>query len=200
MSGTDVDTVDLVGATIVVPEDWWKVPLHPAQRRRAAVRSLVARQFRGLDNQPILRRGFETELDEVADEAAEHYGIVMYVSRQLVADVPMPISLIVRMLPAELAGMDQLHDELAGEDAVDVADLPSGRCLRRSRRVHPGKEGYGEPEASLTVDYWLEAPGGSGLLQLTFSSPLVMVADALTELFDAVTSTVSWAKSDQGRQ
>lgn len=46
--------------------------------------------------------------------------------------------------------------------------------------------------ASLTVDYWLDRPAGDGLLQLTYASPLVMVAEALTELFDAVTSTVTW--------
>jgi hypothetical protein len=62
---------DQVAATIVVPEDWWRITLHPDERRRSSVRTLIAQQFRGLDDQPRPKRDLELELQGAADDAAE---------------------------------------------------------------------------------------------------------------------------------
>jgi hypothetical protein len=182
---------DQVAATIVVPEDWWRITLHPDERRRSSVRTLIAQQFRGLDDQPRAKRDLELELQGAADDAAEHYGVMMYLSQQTVSGLPVPISLVVRQLPPEIGSMDNLHEEFSGTDVIDIADLPAGKCLRRLRDVKPAREGYDDAPPSHTVDYWLDVPTG-GTLQLTYASPLVMVAEALTELFDAITSTVTW--------
>lgn len=180
-------------ASVVVPEDWWKIQLHPVQRRQSAVRALVAAQFRGIDDQPIARRALEQELLEVADEAAEQYGAVLYVSRQTIAGLPVSVSLVVRVLPKELGSVQRLRETFSGTDQIDIAELPAGRCLRRIREVEPARDGYQEAPASFTADYWLDLPEGAGLLQLTYATPLAMVAEAWTELFDAVTSTVRWS-------
>jgi len=41
---------------LVVPDDWWRLPLTDDVVLRRAVDAAVDRQFRGIDNQPLLRR------------------------------------------------------------------------------------------------------------------------------------------------
>jgi hypothetical protein len=80
-----------------------------------------------------------------------------------------------------------------GASAV-VVDLPSGRAVRRQRVdvVDAGEIGAPPDQQSVLVDYSFPGPDGS-LLLLSFSSPLVSVADALAELFEAVAGTVRWS-------
>lgn len=43
----------------------------------------------------------------------------------------------------------------------------------------------------LLADYWLDLDDGSGLVLLTFSSPLVEAREALLPLFDTVVASVT---------
>jgi hypothetical protein len=42
------------------------------------------------------------------------------------------------------------------------------------------------------LDYQLPVPGTEAHLLLTFSTPLVEIADAMVELFDAVAASLTW--------
>ncbi len=210
MTDTDTDTdteADAVTAatpsrlTIVTPEDWYRLPLleEPALKRAAA--EYAGRQFRGKDDRPTLRRELTDALLAEAQRAREGGAVDMYLSGLPVGGVPVAISLVVTLVPFPSSGAASL-DEWAPEfddDGVQatVVELPAGRAVRR-QRVDPVDLGtLAEPGTppldTLLVDYLLPGPGETALL-LTFSSPLVAVAEALAELFEAVAGTVRWSE------
>lgn len=57
-------------------------------------------------------------------------------------------------------------------------------------RAKTGEDDYALP--SVTVDYQLRVPRSDMHLLLTFSTPLVQIADAMVELFDAVAGSLVW--------
>jgi hypothetical protein len=199
--------------TLVTPAEWWRIPLQPEERRHASVGQLVDRQFRGLDDQPLLKRDTAQRLHATADEAAQQAGgLELFVSTQLIAGVPLGVSLLVSMLPAgTMSSLDRLHDALAtGGPSGDTGGGPSNRpsdgvpelaretiaagpVLRRRRTVRPGADDPGEELPRSVVDYWVPVPGDGGLLQLSFSTPMPeQLAAAMVELFDAVTASLRW--------
>ncbi|MET9520809.1 hypothetical protein [Streptomyces coeruleorubidus] len=61
---------------LITPEDWYRIPLLPADRREASVNALIRRQFTGVDDQLECRLlwtslGLGAELVRVADELAD---------------------------------------------------------------------------------------------------------------------------------
>ena len=183
--------------TLVTPEDWYRLPLLEEQRLRRGVAELVDRQFRGKDDRPTLRRELVDALLEQAHRAREGGGVDMYLSDLPISGVPLALSLVVSLVPFPADATD-LEDLAPGFDdegvQATVVELPAGRALRRQR-----VEARDAPELAVTqldtllVDYLLPGPGETALL-LTFSSPLVPVAEALSELFEAVAGTVRWSE------
>ncbi|WP_328770984.1 hypothetical protein [Streptomyces sp. NBC_00286] len=47
---------------------------------------------------------------------------------------------------------------------------------------------------SLSVEYHVPVPGTAAFLLLTFSTPLEPVADAMADLFDAITGSLTWTE------
>jgi hypothetical protein len=99
-----------------------------------------------------------------------------------------------------MSSLDRLHDALAS----GVTDRPSelaretiaaGPVLRRRRTVRPGADDPGQELPRSVVDYWVPVPGDGGLLQLSFSTPMPeQLAEAMVELFDAVTASLRWTQ------
>lgn len=185
--------------TLLTPEDWYRLPLLEEPALKRAVAEYAGRHFRGKDDRPTLRRELVGALLGEAHRAREGGAVDMYVSGLPVGGVPLAISLVVTVVPFRTGGepLDTLAPGLDadGVQAV-VVELPSGRALRR-QRVDPVELGaLAEPGTppldTLLVDYLLPGPGETAVL-LTFSSPLVVVAEALAELFEAVAGTVRWS-------
>jgi len=182
--------------TLVTPEDWYRLPLLEEQRLRRGVAELVDRQFRGKDDRPTLRRELVDALLEQAHRAREGGGVDMYLSDLPIGGVPLALSLVVSLVPlrADVTDLEALAPGFDDGVQATVVELPAGRALRRQR-----VEARDAPELAVTqldtllVDYLLPGPGETALL-LTFSSPLVPVAEALAELFEAVAGTVQWSE------
>lgn len=188
---------------LLLPADWWQVPLTDPVRRVASVEALVARQFRGVDDQPVLRRKLLEELRGMAEAAAAEEGRLLAVSTAVAAGVPMACVLTVGVSDS---GGDRAVDprRLArsfteqGDDAVDVVDLPAGHAVRRVRRQRPRIDTGGAEVVSTVVDYHVPIPDRAGsVLRLTFSSPLPSpVVEAAMDLWDAVVTTLTWERAD----
>lgn len=191
-------TVPATRLTLVAPDDWYRLPLTDEAALQRAVDAVVTRQFRGTDDQPVLRRQSAAALQDRARQARDNGGVDMYLSTEFVSGMPLALSLVVSLVPRPPAG-DSLRALARGLDDDDaravLVDLPSGQAVRRQR---VGTLDLGEVDATgaqdvLLVDYSFLGPGDT-LLLLSFSSPLVPVADALAELFEAVASTVRWSE------
>ncbi|GGR11618.1 hypothetical protein GCM10015536_16410 [Streptomyces griseomycini] len=95
-----------------------------------------------------------------------------------------------------------VSDRLAADTAVDasVVELAAGTAVRTRRATGqpdvsapsgvPGSPDDALP--SVTLDYQVPVPGTEAHLLLTFSTPLVQIADAMVELFDAVAASLKW--------
>lgn len=189
-------TAGLPRLTLLIPDDWYRLPLTDDEVLRRAVAAVVDRQFRGIDNQPLLRREATDALLRQGRSARDNGGVDLYLSHESVGGIPLAVSLVVSLVPLP-PGEPSLHAvarELALPGAtVAVVDLPAGGAVRRQRVDAAGAGELGAPQQeSVLVDYALLGPAGTMLL-LSFSSPIVAVADALAELFEAVAGTVRWS-------
>jgi hypothetical protein len=182
--------------TLVTPEDWYRLPLLEEARLRRAVGEFVGRQFSGRDDRPALRAELTGALLDQAHQARDGGAVDMYLSGLPVGGVPLALSLVVTLLPfpADRPSLEALAPGFDDDVAqATVVELPAGPALRRRRVATTDLPEFGTPQVdALLVDYVLPGPEDTALL-LTFSSPLVPVAEALAELFEAVAATVRWS-------
>lgn len=201
MTGTATMGLGEAGLSIVLPEGWWRVPLEPLEARRTSVGTLVDRQFRGVDDQPLLKRETERELLDAAQEAAESGGLAMWISNQRVLGYPLSAALVVSETPIDgpdgeegIAALAERLERRGG--SVESTTVPAGRVVRHRRRGSAEQAArLGAPTTPLLVDYWLVAPAGLSYVLFAFSTPLDPLADAMTELFDAVVMTARFPEA-----
>ncbi|MFJ7296955.1 hypothetical protein [Streptomyces collinus] len=185
---------------LITPEDWYRVPLLPADRREASVSALLKRQFGGVDDQPVLRRKAEEQLLGAAEAAVEQGGVVLYLSFLEAGGIPLSASLLISRLYERFDGLDAVA-ALAGSGEVTLETLPAvgrvARVLRRERTKQSRK--LGSEFEDTVVEYFVPVPDRDEVLMLTFSTPLEPIAEAMVELFDAVAATLRWQPRDEER-
>ncbi|MEU6222615.1 hypothetical protein [Streptomyces sp. NPDC047042] len=203
---------------LLLPEGWFRVNITP-ERREQSVDALVERQFKGIDNAPQLKAQVRQEMIGQATRAFEEGGIELYLSLQQAGPLTIPASLLIALgLPPQGGRLPALHDladRLAAEGKddreVSVVDLAAGPALRVRESYDPAREAgavkakadtdtdanadadYALP--SVTLDYQVQIPRAEAILLLTFSTPLVQIADAMVDLFDAIAGSLSWTDS-----
>lgn len=182
---------------LLTPEDWRQLPLHDDEALQRAAAAVVRRQFAGFDDQPLLKRDLTATLVDHGRRARTNGSFEMYLCYEHVAGVPLAVSMLATLLavPFGNTSLRAVMRAFVGEDAsVEAISLPSGRAAR-SQRLTPaeGIAGLGVPDGHdcMLVDYALLGPPGT-VLVLSFSSPLVQIAEALAGLFEAVASSVEW--------
>lgn len=200
--------LDLV---VAAPEEWWVIPLPDDRVREARIEALLDRQFRGLDDQPLIKAELRRDLREQASTAAAAGGRFLALSLMQVGPIPVTASLTTYVMdlgvPSGGSHVRDLSERMlaepvhggggpTSEDAprFDRAELPAGEVLRRVRTVRGSSAPAPLPQAVevMLVDYWIEAPGHRGLGQLAFSTALTAWSEQLLGLFDAMAGSASW--------
>ncbi|CAL9536768.1 hypothetical protein SUDANB2_04147 [Streptomyces sp. enrichment culture] len=197
---------------LLLPEGWFRVRIEPELRERS-VDALINRQFEGVDNAPHLKQQLRDSLLSQAAAAFRDGGIELYLSLQKAGAVTIPASLLVTFLPPKRGGQPTAQDIAAHLSAdedleVSVVDVSSGPAVRTRRRTGQSEQPVpsnmpGSPDQALpsvTLDYQLPVPAADAWLLLTFSTPLVQIADAMVELFDAVAASLTWVGGDGGHE
>jgi len=168
---------------IAVPDSWFCVPLEPGERERA-IKALADRQFAGPDHTPKLKRELREQLQRHAEAAYQAGGIELYMSMMRVGPVAVPASLLITLVPPPPSGpvsTEALAATLPGQP--EQATFPAGPAVRVISQA---------PGTGLNVDVYHQVPGGGGWLRLAFATPLGDLADSMSELFDAIASTLRW--------
>ncbi|MEV6884913.1 hypothetical protein [Streptomyces sp. NPDC051135] len=194
---------------ILVPEGWFRLDVDP-ERRERSVDALVNRQFDGTDSAPHIKRQLRQDLLAQAAAAFRAGGLELYLSMQQAGPLTIPASLLVTFLPASSHATTPSLEEVAahlasgGQAETAVVELAAGTAVRARRATGgphqtapvglPGKASETLP--SVTLDYQLPVPGTGAHLLMTFSTPLVQIADAMVELFDAVAGSLTWTGGD----
>ena len=189
---------------LVVPDGWWAVDLVPGRWQRQ-IAALVDHQWRGIDDAPHLKAEARAELERRARSAEEAGGLQLFLSVGALAGVPLSASLLISSVP--LAAADELtelaHRAAESGRAVSHRELPAGPALRTRWRedAAPGQVG-GSPAdeaplpATTCLDVHVPVPGAPRVLLLQFRTSLEPLADALVEVFDAISTTLRWRSSD----
>ncbi|MFF3844813.1 hypothetical protein [Streptomyces sp. NPDC002328] len=193
-------SADLPGAAapvfgLITPEDWYRIPLQPQDRREAAVHALIKRQFAGADDQPVLRRKAEHQLLGTAEAGVTQGGVVLYLSFMEAVGVPLSASLLVSHLRTKFDDLDAVA-ALVGSGEVGLVTLPAvGRAARLQRRERAKQtRKLGSEFEDTVVEYFVPLPDREEVLMLTFSTPLEPIAEAMVGLFDAVAGTLRWQR------
>jgi hypothetical protein len=159
------------------------------------------------DQHAARRRELRELLGAVVDRAVERDGIELYLSRQAVLGVPIPASLLVTAVPEdpELPGefpaqvlVDGLRSKHGERAEVTEKELPCGpavRCRRQEASEDAAELGQPQDRPTSVLDVYLPVPGSGAWLLLTFSTPVVELADAQMDLFDAVAGSLRWSYS-----
>jgi hypothetical protein len=179
-------------------------------RRARDVARFVRDRFKGTDHLPQVRRRLEESLLAHVERADQEGALELYLSTEQVGGLPLSSSLVVTFLPgpggAEVADGDLQEmllaaAEEAGEDVVvdrRLVTWEGGWAVRRlvERAAPSGDDPLGRelgPAPTFGVEWFRPIPGtGGDSLLLAFSSPLLPVRDALTELFDTVAGSLVW--------
>ncbi|WP_037766672.1 hypothetical protein [Streptomyces sp. 142MFCol3.1] len=195
---------------LLLPQGWFRVRIDPEGRERS-VDALLERQFAGIDNAPHIRQQVRENLLAQAVAAFQDGGIELYISLQDAGSLTIPASLLVTLLPPPPGGTLPTVYELVGllsadgDAEVSAVELPTGAAARvrrmtgQSDRPAPADLPGGTDQVlpSVTLDYQIPVPGAGAHLLLTFSTPLVQIADAMVELFEAVAGSLRWIDGDE---
>ncbi|MFF4748333.1 hypothetical protein ACWD5R_00420 [Streptomyces sp. NPDC002514] len=195
---------------LLLPEGWFLVPVSPDRRERS-VDVLINRQFEGVDNAPHIKRQLRDKLLAQAAAAYQGGGIELYISLQQAGPLTIPASLLITLLPTPHSERALTAQDFAarlssdGEADVSIVELPAGTAVRtRTPAGQPtqsppvGVPGSTEPPLpSVTLTYQVPVPTTRAYLLLTFSTPLVEIADVMIELFDAVAGSMIWTDGEQ---
>jgi len=198
-TGGETDGENVFG--LITPEDWFRVPLVPEERRAASVSALIKRQFAGVDDQPVLRRQAEEQLLGAAEAGVEQGGVVLYLSFLEAAGIPLSASLLISRIHQRFDSLDAVSALRGKGEAAHVRLPAAGRAARRRRseRTREARRLGTEFEDTI-VEYFVPVPDRDEVLMLTFSTPLEPIADSMVELFDAVAGTLRWQKKAQPTQ
>ncbi|MFJ4920891.1 hypothetical protein [Streptomyces sp. NPDC088725] len=201
VSGQDAPPSDY---RLLLPDGWFRIDLTP-QRREESVTALVEKQFAGYDSAPLLKEELRKDLKKRAAKAYRSGGIELYLSLQQAGPFTVPASLLVTLAPLqhpEPLPLEALAQSLVEDDEdreVSIGELRSSPAVRvRKRQQQPSGEATGRSAISTSVDYHIPVPGSTAFLLLSFSTPLEVIADAMTHLFDAIADTLVWVDGATG--
>ncbi|MCE7083168.1 hypothetical protein [Streptomyces sp. ST2-7A] len=198
-----------VGYRLITPAEWYRIPLEPEERRERSVRALVDRTHPRRDEAAGPRRELRDLLDHLTSRAAAGGSLELHLSTQTLLGVPLPVSLLVTVespepgdslaIPAELLahGLRRRHPEAE----VTVVPLPAGEAVRVRREEKPRDAedlGYPADRTTVVLTHYLAVPDTGAHLLLTFSTPLVELADPLLEMCDAIAGSLIWQRESDG--
>lgn len=153
---------------VVLPRDWWFIPLDDAQRRDAAVAAIVDRQYAGLDDQPLAKAEARRELGRNAVDATRIGGRRMAYSLMSLAGLPFSATMTLYWhelgAPYGPDHLSDLHGAFVGEATEQAEDeeaaLADGRPVPQVPRVDLAKS---EVAAGPVLRRITEATGGDDL-------------------------------------
>lgn len=208
---TDTACPSTLKYTLVFPAGWTSLDLQ-SPRLHQEVDLLIQRQLANFGSAPNLRREILGLIRGQADAARHIGGVELHLSLMPAGAFTIPACLLVSVSPpgAPVNDLSTLKEALHSQDPdkrLEVVVLSVGETLRsRDRRSFPADlrpptqmvefphmEG-GEFAVSFGTTYYLPIPGYAGFLTLSFSSPLIALADPLTDLFDSIASTFRWTR------
>jgi pimeloyl-ACP methyl ester carboxylesterase len=192
----------VVGFEMPFDSLWSTIDLTVPSTRGQQIKRAVKRQTRTLGDQGVqLRREIRDWLGTAATKAESIGGrqLAFLIARTKAAAAALSAAIYFHNLGPQVdprAHIDQVADQLlekaTGDDEVARMDLDGQRIIRHTRR-RSGDGDIGAAEtALLLIDYWLAAPDEAYVAQVSFSTPHLDAARAITALADNLVLNGEW--------
>jgi hypothetical protein len=194
-----------VGFSIIVPDSWFELDLHAATRE-ASISALVDARVTPIPELREHRATITRLLRRQARTAADGGAVYCACMVEPTEDGPLPASLTVTFAPGPLAAGDDadrfaaLVDSLQTKEPKDADDTWSRVTTVDIPELGPCARQYGVEDVDLPDGAgWLRVvlmqtfvvlPGRNRVAIVSASSPVLPLADAWFDVFDAVTGTL----------
>lgn len=199
MSGPAVAGVEgKLGYTITVPDSWFELDLEPSTRE-ASIRRLVEARVRGNDTMWEQRAAIQKMLLEQA-RAAHESGATYCASFSIPTEEgpitgSVTVSLVMdpaydetSVLEDVLRSVPRTGGDLDAWTEIGTVDIDGVECLR-SRGVEDAPLGDGNFIRNVSMLTVVPVRDHRRMFLVACSSPVVVMAEELHDLFDAVTGT-----------
>lgn len=192
--------------SLILPANWVVLDLDPLTRDRSAER-MVRHAVGSSDSLALYRRWAVKAYRQMAEEATEAGAFFTASYNETVGGRLLSASMVAfcgrsavsdggdRLTVAEMAALlDEPAPDEAVVDPARVVDLRLGAGVRSRVRISSEVPDSGGRRLPVDVTrFFVPVEGSEDLLVVAFSTPMVAVADALTELFDQVALGLRWA-------
>lgn len=192
------------GFGLRVPESWVEFDAWRATRTGDLARLMDARIAQSPELKPY-RGGLLKALREAAGEAERHGALFCAAMTDLVEDAGMLAATVmvfqsdpepdpVNDTPEVIAGRVNSVSPTNGSAPwrrVEIVEIPAGRAVRVAG-VQTARLG-GQSVDCVVMHTLIPVPGGRGVLNVVLSSPQVELGEAMLDLFDAISSTLTWS-------
>lgn len=194
-----------------LPGDWWTTSLRDREAALDAAKRLIRHRLGTSDEKAGLRARLHRDFVAAIDAAISGNGQSMFIAIQLVAGVPLPVTITIYLPEVAMTPsigtsgervIDILQQGLEGLDAREVVDLGDLSRLEvantaavRSSRIRGVEVGDGTDSGILdvfVVDYWLAVPGTKRVLLVNFSTSFAELHEYLLAFFDAIMRVAYW--------
>lgn len=187
--------------TLVLPPGWSRIPVGPGSR--TAIRQILDRTTAGVTDKQAAgaRRQLETLLTEQVEAARQQSGVELYLPTAQVHGITVPASIIVSAprLPEDADPMDTLLVVAARSTQAEVIDIDGKAAVRSEQRVAADGGIEGASHLTRQIVYFLADPADKRRYLVVAAQVIegegeggAAVADAVTELIDAMLTTFRW--------
>jgi hypothetical protein len=181
------------GFEITLPDDW--MILDGGFADAAFVSASLRSRFGDMADDTVHRLArFVSQRVKLALDSGAVY---MAASSHLTTEFPVVatlVALVVARTPEQSDLSVEEIREIVGNGKGELHQLDLGSSIRLRSREDAKSEGFLEFE--VTVDrtqFFVPVPDTTDLLVLDFSTPNLVLADEMSELFDAIASTARWS-------
>jgi hypothetical protein len=170
--------------TVLLPPGWARIPIDGRESARAA--ALAAQKTADLTEpqRSQVREKLARLIRSALRDARSCGGIDIMLSLAERDGVPLAASCLISYVDqGQKVPVDMLAAELSASGGnVTVAQSGGDAAVRR--RYHE--------DGMTKLDYFLPMPGRTGLLVMSFGTPVEPLADAFVLLFDAIAQSLRW--------
>ena len=180
--------------SLLLPPQWVRISLDSREHERVVGIINTRIQHLPAQQRESVRRVLTRDMLEALAGAREAGGVDVFLSVAERDGAPIAASCLVTFLDSrDGVPLDGLLVNLAGAgeqvSIVRIADAPAVRRL--SVRQTPAG---GSLLTSTEVDFFIPLPGSTGLLVLSFGTPIEPLAEVLVLLFDAMAESLRWVE------
>ena len=197
-----------MGFRLATPGNWFDLDLDPRTRNEsiaAMVDAHIARSAATPENRQVLVR----LLRRTARDAADRGMVFASLMSEVAEGIPVSASATVTLSGAldseerSISDPSRIATELRTKDGgagrrreVSVVDLPAGRAVRLVGTRTGDVEGIAEGIVTHEVQSFVPVPGTRLLAVLTFTTPVLALAEPFTGLFDTMAQNFAFEWAD----